>query len=161
MHCKWIVSITTIEAWPFLFWVENTDALQMNREHQLRPGHFCLELLHHKTMEGQLETRYSLACKGTEVRLTKPTLVGSSYFLYMERCYTCQKCVASLVFPVCVLLIHGTSLLPRREVTLVCKGCNVEEDSFESTQFSFRIGFCPRWHQRSAYTLHLIFQQSL
>ena len=73
---------------------KKNDALRMNRDvRQLRPGLFDFESSHHKTSENHQETRKALACKGTEVRLTKRTLDGSSY-LPMEMC--CLECVSSV-----------------------------------------------------------------
>ena len=52
----------------------------------------------------------------------------------MERCRTCQKCLASHVLPVSILLIHDTNLLTtvgytmRKDTALECDSCLVVMD---------------------------------
>ena len=85
----------------------------MNRDaHQLRPDLFGFESSLHNIVGSQSETRQSLSCIGTEVRLTKHTLVGSSDLPYKQRCCTRWKCVSSYVFPVCMFLMCDMFLLP-------------------------------------------------
>ena len=65
-------------------------------EHSMRPGLFGFEVSHHKTME--TSQRRDKTC--LEVRLTKRTLVGSSFLLKvlhtLERCFACVSCVRAL-----------------------------------------------------------------
>ena len=75
-------------------------------------GLASLALSHRTTEPWTANQRQTLTSYGTEVRLTKCTLLGSSYLLYMERCWARLKHVALNVFLECMFLIYDTSLLP-------------------------------------------------
>ena len=94
-----------LKPWPFWLRVVPVVALQNHGQpirdtaHQLRPWPLWLRVVAPQN-------------HGQPVRLTKRSLVGCGYFLYMKRCRTHYKCVASHVCLVCMLWIRDASLLP-------------------------------------------------